>query len=289
MYAFGLVENGEYRAAERIARRALAIDPRHLGAVHVVAHVMEMQGRASDGLAFLAETAAAWPEGSGFAVHLAWHRALFHLDADDLQTALAVYDLAIANAPAYNLAALADASALLWRLQLGDVDVGARWRLLADRWEQHALLGAQPFFVVHAMMAFARAGRTAAAERALLALVRGGRAAGYSEDALFPPLARALLAYARDDYSACIDWLVRVRHIADRCGGSVAQCDIIHLTYTEAAFRAREDRLARALVAERSALKPKSRLNRRLQERLQRIPARAERPAPSPGLQLQPA
>ena len=55
MYAFGLEENGQYRRAEKIARRALAVDPRHPGAIHVIAHVMEMQGRAREGLAFLAE------------------------------------------------------------------------------------------------------------------------------------------------------------------------------------------------------------------------------------------
>jgi len=59
-----------------------------------------------------------------------------------------------------------------------------------------------------------------------------------------------------------------VRHIAHRCGGSLAQCDLIHLTFTEAALRARKARLARALVAERSAQKPTSRLNRLLQRRV---------------------
>jgi hypothetical protein len=39
-----------------------------------------MQGRAREGLAFLATTESAWIEGTGFSVHLAWHRALFHLD-----------------------------------------------------------------------------------------------------------------------------------------------------------------------------------------------------------------
>jgi hypothetical protein len=34
-----------------------------------------------------------------------------------------------------------------------------------------------------------------------------------------------------------------VRHIAHRCGGSLAQCDLIHLTFTEAALRARRARL----------------------------------------------
>jgi len=56
MYAFGLEENGQYRRAEKIARRALALDPRHPGAIHVVAHVMEMQWRAREGLEFLAAT-----------------------------------------------------------------------------------------------------------------------------------------------------------------------------------------------------------------------------------------
>jgi hypothetical protein len=71
MYAFGLEENGQYRRAEEVARRALALDPRHLGAIHVVAHVMEMQGRAREGLAFLAATESAWVEGTAFSVHLA--------------------------------------------------------------------------------------------------------------------------------------------------------------------------------------------------------------------------
>jgi hypothetical protein len=62
-----------------------------------------------------------------------------------------------------------------------------------------------------------------------------------------------------------------VRHIAHRCGGSLAQCDLIHLTFTEAALRARKARLARALVAERAAQKPASLLNRLLRQRLRML------------------
>jgi hypothetical protein len=65
MYAFALEENGQYRRAEKIARRALVLDPRHPGAIHVIAHVMEMQGRSREGLAFLAATESAWIEGTG--------------------------------------------------------------------------------------------------------------------------------------------------------------------------------------------------------------------------------
>ena len=70
------------------------------------------------------------------------------------------------------MSALADASALLWRLQLRNIPLGERWQLLADSWETQELTGARPFYVVHAMMAFAAAGRTAAARASLVPAAR---------------------------------------------------------------------------------------------------------------------
>jgi hypothetical protein len=271
MYAFGLEENGQYRLAERTARRALASDAGHPAAIHVIAHVLEMQGRTREGLRFLAATQWAWSEGTGFSVHLAWHQALFHLDSGDPAAALAVYDQQIARGRAADMNGLADGSALLWRLQLRNFDLGARWQLLADGWERQSLAGARPFYVVHAMMAFAAAGRATAAARLFAALPHADpRAISQQppEEAFAEPFCEGLLAFARADYAASVEWLTRVRHIADRCGGSLAQCDLIHLTFTEAALRARKARLARALVAERSAQKPASRLNQLLQQRL---------------------
>ena len=271
MYAFGLEENGQYRRAEETARRALALDPRHPGAIHVIAHVMEMQGRDREGLEFLAETEPAWKDTTAISVHLAWHRALFHLDADDPESALAVYDAQIVNTREPDLSDLADASALLWRLELLNFRVGKRWKPLADRWQRQDLIGVRPFYTAHAMMALAATGRIAAAQRVFNTLPPAevtGASSSYSEHALLLQLCRALLAFAHRDYARCVDLLTRVRHIAHRCGGSLAQCDLIHLTFTEAAFRARKVNLARALVAERTAQKPVSELNRVLQRRL---------------------
>jgi hypothetical protein len=271
MYAFALEENGQNRLAEKIARRALTIDPGHPGAIHVVTHVLEMQGRAREGLAFLDATESAWAEGNGFSVHLAWHRALFQLDLDDSVAALATYDAQIVNGHVSGLSVLADASALLWRLQLRDVDVGSRWQRLIEHWRTKTLAGARTFYVVHAMMAFAAAGRTATAEQLLEAFSRGqatSAALSVPEEALVAPFGEALLAFVDKDYAACVGWLTRVKHIAHRCGGSLAQCDLIHLTFTEAALRAHEDHLACALVAERTTQKPASRFNRLLQQRL---------------------
>ena len=269
MHAFGLEETGQYGRAEATARAALAHDPRLPGAIHVLAHVLEMQGRFGEGLALLAATETAWIEGTGFSVHLAWHRALFHLDADDADAALAVYDARIA--PADDLPALADASALLWRLTLRDVPTGDRWQRLADRWAARTLAGARPFYPMHAVMAFAATGRAGAAARVRAALPE----AAAPEDTLARAFCDGLLAFARSDYAASIERLAQVRDIADRCGGSAAQCDVVHLTLTEAALRAHHTRLARALVAERKARTPDSWLNQWFAQRVSTLVAAA--------------
>ena len=94
---------------------------------------------------------------------------------------------------------------------------------------------------------------------------------GAPEHALALPLCKAFHDYVRHDYAGCIARLRSVRAISHRCGGSLAQCDLIHLTLTEAALRARAAGLAETLVAERAALKPLSPINRTLQRRLRRM------------------
>jgi hypothetical protein len=208
---------------------------------------MEMQGRFQEGLAFLAATEPGWRDTS-FSVHLAWHRALFHLAADDTQSALAVYDAQIAE-PRF-MSELADASALLWRLQLRGCATANRWPRLADSWETQELAGARNFYIAHAMMAFAAAGRTAATQR-IFDLLRpadtNGALARHSDDALIVPLCRGLLAFARGDYASCVEWLRGVRRIAYQCGGSLAQCNVIRLTLVEALKRLDKAPLTRSL------------------------------------------
>lgn len=143
-------------------------------------------------------------------------------------------------------------------------EVSGRWQTLADRWTGHNLARVRPFYMVHAMMAFAAAGRTAAALHVIDALPRiatDEAASTVPESSLATPVCEALLAFVHGDYAQCVEQLRLVRGIADRCGGSVAQCDVIHLTLTEAALRARKPILARALIAERTARKLVGRLN----------------------------
>jgi hypothetical protein len=83
------------------------------------------------------------------------------------------------------------------------------------------------------------------------------------------PIARALGAFEDHDFEIAVDELQRVRPFAQRFGGSHAQRDLLQLTATESALRAGRQSLARALIAERLALKPRSAFNLRVLERVQ--------------------
>jgi tetratricopeptide (TPR) repeat protein len=95
MFAFGLEECNQYPEAERVARQALEIEPVDGWSVHAVTHVMEMQGRIDEGIAWLESREADWAPDNGFAFHNWWHLALFYLDRGDYERVLHLYDTAI--------------------------------------------------------------------------------------------------------------------------------------------------------------------------------------------------
>jgi len=265
MHAFGLEEAGDYARAERAARRSLELLPDNAAAMHVIAHVYEMQGRASDGIAFLDATRSTWASNPGFAIHIAWHLALFHIDRDDAPRALDIYDRVLRPSASSGIAALVDASALLWRLDLRGVDGGARWSKLAKCWRRKPLRGGRAFNLTHAMMAFVGARCHRRADR-VLDLLRNDphtRASNEPQElALALRFCEALRAFGHGDHRLAIQKLAAMRTQMAQCGGSIAQCDLIHLTFIEAALRSRSARLARVLAAERSSRRPQSRLDR---------------------------
>jgi len=270
MHAFGLEETGDYAGAETQGRRGVELEPRDGWAQHAVAHVMEMQGRQRDGIAWMRARPDAWASESFFAVHNWWHVALYHFDLGEFDAVLALYDGPIYGKRSSIVLEMIDASALLWRLALRGVDVGGRWEALADNWAPFASAGNYAFNDLHAMMAFVGAGRTQAAQAVLEAQIAAMK--GEGDNAAFTrevghPAARAIMAFGDGNYAEAVRLLRPIRGIAHRFGGSHAQRDLLDLTLIEAAFRAGEASLAAALAAERVAVKPTSPFARLLASR----------------------
>jgi tetratricopeptide (TPR) repeat protein len=261
MHAFGLEEMNQYPEAEAAGRGALALQRKDAWAVHAVTHVMEMQGRIDEGVAWLESRQDDWAPDNGFAFHNWWHLALFHMDAARYERALALYDAAIHPQPAQFVLPLIDATALLWRLHLEEVDSGRRFETVADEWQarQEREHGFYAFNDFHAMLAFAATERHAAMTRQLadLALAAGQKGSnGRMTREVAVPLAQGIAAFASGKYSAAIEWIEPVRDIAHRFGGSHAQRDLVTLTLIEAALRDNQRSRAGHYLAERRVHKP---------------------------------
>ncbi len=262
MRAFGLEESGAYAEAEESGRAALAAEPRDAWAHHAVAHVMEMQGRAEEGITWMATREPHWAsEACFFRIHNWWHRSLFHLELGQVDQALALYDTQVRATPSPIAVNLIDAAALLWRIELSGGDAGPRWGDVAEAWARHADGTTYPFNDWHATLADLGAGRECEVE-ARLARMRQAAAAG-TETARWIgrigiPLVEGFRAFRRGDHAQAVAVLHPIRGVTTSFGGSHAQRDLIDWTLTEAAIRARLPDLAEALAGERHRLKPHS-------------------------------
>ena len=160
-------------------RLGVELEPHDGWSQHAVAHVLEMQGRQAEGIAWMRANPAGWAEGSFLAVHNWWHLALYHLEIGEIAEVLALYDDQIYGAQSGVVIEMVDASALLWRLMLRGIDVGDRWNAVAANWAPVAAAGNYAFNDAHAVMAFVGAGRLAEAEAVVEAPACGdGRAGG---------------------------------------------------------------------------------------------------------------
>jgi hypothetical protein len=263
MQAFGLEETHAYAEAEAVGREAVSGPTKVPWATHAVAHVMEMQGRFDEGLAWLAARQADWAEGNGFAGHHWWHRALFHLEAMDLAGALDLYDRELDSRHSALTLQRLDGAALLWRLHLLGADVGARWDDVAIGWDlSPEAAGHSVFNDLHALLVrlgqrrLVEAARLVEAVERRAAAGRDGQAAIARDVGL--PLMHGLLALGRGHAAEALRSIGPVRAAAWRFGGSHAQRDLVAQTLLAAAARAGDRTAGQALLDERRRAKPRT-------------------------------
>ncbi len=262
MYAFGLEECGDYVGADAVGQQAIEINPADVWAIHAVIHVMEMQGRHREGTELLKTSEAVWTRCNNIANHLWWHGALLLMDLERYHAVIDGYDSRIRAEETDDYLDMVNAASLLWRLEEAGIDVGDRWRELADKAEARSGDHLLPFADAHYMMALAADGRADAA-RAMLESMEAtaarsdGMLAGIVGD-IGVPLSAALLAYAGGDHARTVELLEPIRYDLKYIGGSHAQKDVFHRTLVSAAMKSGQLTVARALMSERTADRPSS-------------------------------
>jgi tetratricopeptide (TPR) repeat protein len=262
MHAFGLEECGDYRAAETTGRQAVEGNPADTWAIHAVAHVLEMEGRQDEGIGWLQGLQAHWQAAPALAVHQWWHLALFLIERGRLEEVLDIYDKHVRGTPSAAFLDLVDAAALLWRLQLAGVGVGDRWHGLDQHWFAHVDEHVLVFNDAHLAMVAGGLNDKATAEKLDQSIERYvGESQGTNRDItrqVGQSVVRAITAFADGDFARVIDLLLPLRYEIWRIGGSHAQRDLFTQTLIAASLADKRWPLARALLAERVALRPAS-------------------------------
>jgi len=265
-HAFALEETFAFEEAERVGRRAVELEPRDAWGIHAVAHVMEMRDRPREGIDWLASRAEAYAPCAVFRGHVYWHRALFHCELGELDEALAIYDAEVKRSWVGDYRDMSNATSLLWRLEHEGLDVGDRWRPLAEIALRHCEDHGSAFADAHYLLALTR-GSDGGCARLMESLERY-ESTGGSQAAVVLEVGRPLCAAMhaleqRSPGSSAIghglDAFARLRDAVPRIGGSNAQRDLFELFYVDAAIRAGASERARGVLEERLRRRPDNR------------------------------
>jgi hypothetical protein len=257
-HCFASEECGLYGPAEESGRAAVAMNPGDLWATHGVAHVLEMQGRRSEGIAWLEAGEPHWAGGNNLMHHLWWHRAMFHIERREFEAVVALYDSrfrdhgsAVTQAQPDLYIDVQNAASMLWRLQRQGVPVGGRWTELADKAEARIGDTLSAFTQPHWMMALAATGREAAAARLLATVEEAGRAntahAAILREAALPACRGALL-HAQGRHAEAVAAMRPALGGLYRLGGSHAQQDVLEQLFLDSAMKAGLEADARLLL-----------------------------------------
>lgn len=267
IHAFAHELCGEVTEAQRVAERALALEPRNPWTHHCVAHIHLRLGDTQEALRVLDSYLPIWITCGRFAhCHNAWHLALAHLETLNRERALELYHRHIWGITPDMVFEQVDAIALLWRLELAGASVDGLWADVADRAETHVDEHYMPFLDAHFVYALARAGRTAATEQ-LLARA-GERAAAADREAQrgWATVGRALIeacaAFAQGDAARSVTLLEPVMPDITIVGGSDAQVGLFRQTYFASLVQSGRKADAASYWATVTGDKPPSELDR---------------------------
>ena len=221
MHSFALAECNRLDEAEAEARRALGSP----WAQRALVQCFDGRGRLVEGVSFLTSTGGTWQDGK-------WHLALFLIDLDRMEEALALYR---------ELADEVSAISLLARLELRGVDVGARWDDIAHHVEGRLHDHFVPFLDLQYLYALARAGKQSAVTEMLASLEdRAEQAKPFEREAWADctvPAAHGLAAHARGEHAEAARLLGQAMPHLRPIGGSIAQRALFGAIHLDALIR----------------------------------------------------
>lgn len=259
LYGWAMTENGNVTRGRAVTERGFSLRRQNAHAAHAVLHAMFEDGSIENADRLVDEWIPTYDRSGILHGHILWHQALGALEHGDAARALAIYadvlQPSTTQAPPLNV--ITDGASLLWRLSAyGHAVPKALW-VEADATAQKLFpKSGLPFADVH-MALFAAATQNREALAARLAMIEQRLTEGkLPAGAVVPAICRALVAFANENYVACVRELAPVLADVVRIGGSHAQRELIEDTFVVALMRSGELPRARSLLDARLHRRP---------------------------------
>ena len=247
-HAFAQCEVGQIAQSIDTIERSLAGNPNSAHGAHVRAHIYYENGESDAGYRYMSDWRENYDKRAPLMCHISWHVALWALERGERDRAWQIIDSRVrpANASGPPLNVLTDTASFLMRSEL----VGEPRR--ADLWHEVSQYAQKifpnpgiAFADVHAALAYAVAGESAALEKVIK------DAKGPARD-LVTQMSEAFRAFAAQSWAEALTLLAPSMSSHERIGGSRAQRDLLEFMYLGALLRLdRTDEASRLLVMRR--------------------------------------
>lgn len=236
-HSFALEENGHLSQAEAFGRDAYANEKADAWGLHAVSHVMETAHRTDEGIRWLEASRADWSKCNNFSFHMGWHLALFLLEQGRIGEVVDIYDRDIRPDQTDDFRDMANATSLLWRLELEGLRGGERWSELYEIAQRRRQDVTYVFASLHYLLALAASNDEQGADdlltslQAMAADPKNDQAKVAAEVGV--PLAKVIIAMSRGGKS--VPDLAGIAKNLPVMGGSHAQRDVFLRTLLTAA------------------------------------------------------
>jgi hypothetical protein len=296
MHSFGLIQTNYFEEAKRAAYKSLDVNKFDGWATHTVCHYYEYTNEFNAGIKFLRDSEIEWSKCNLIAPHNFWHLCLYHLERDEHEEALNIYDEQMTEHLQLNRTLdLVDLSSLLFRLKLDrcKIPLRERWLKLKDVYESRINDHGYTFNDAHVHMILSECGENSEKTAFIKSLNNylnesESNANNHMVDScnniikestsflksinkqLAQPVIDSISYFDQGDYYKVVETLYPIRYSLIKMGGSNAQRDLYHQMLTQSALRSESkchNKLGLALLNERISLKPNSNLTRRIAAR----------------------
>ncbi len=247
-HAFAQCEVGQIAQSIDTIERSLAGNPNSAHGAHVRAHIYYENGETDAGYKYISGWRDGYDKRAPLMCHISWHVALWALERGERDRAWQIIDSNVrpAHASGPPLNVLTDTASFLMRSELaGEARRPDLWREVSTYAQKIFPNPGIAFADVHAALAYAVAGESAALEKVIT------DAKGPARD-LVGQMSEAFRAFAARSWAEALALLTPSMSSHERIGGSRAQRDLLEFMYLGALLRLdRSDEAQRLLMMRR--------------------------------------